>query len=61
MTLSAPGDGKGPIGDVCFSLLRVLGARGIEATLKSTLTTQEEEGLKRSAEILRKAAQAIAQ
>jgi len=61
VTLSAPGDGKGPIGDVCFSLLRVLGARGIEATLKSTLTTQEEEGLKRSADILRKAAQAIAQ
>jgi L-lactate dehydrogenase len=59
-TLSAPGDGKGPIGDVCFSLLRVLGARGIEATLKSTLTTEEEEGLKRSADIMRKAAQAVA-
>jgi L-lactate dehydrogenase len=61
VTLSAPGDGKGPIGDVCFSLLRVLGARGIETTLKSTLTTEEEEGLKRSADILRKAAQGIAQ
>ena len=61
VTLSAPGDGRGPIGDVCFSLLRVLGARGIEATLKSTLTTQEEEGLRRSADILRKATQAISQ
>ena len=59
VTLSAPGDGKGPIGDVCFSLLRVLGSRGIEATLQSSLTAQEEAALKRSAEIMREASRAI--
>ena len=59
VTLSAPGDGKGPMGDVCFSLLRVLGSREIEATLQSSLTPQEEAALKRSAEILRKASGAI--
>lgn len=60
VTLSAPGDGNGPTGDVCFSLLRVLGAGGIEATLQSTLTAQEE-ALKRSAEVLRGATKAISQ
>lgn len=59
LTLSAPGDGKGPTGDVCLSLLRVLGARGIEATLQSSLTAQEETALKHSAEILREATKAI--
>jgi L-lactate dehydrogenase len=61
LTLSAPGDGKGPTGDVCLSLLRVLGSRGIEATLHSSLTMQEEAALKRSAEILREASRAILQ
>ena len=59
LTLSAPGDGKGPTGDVCFSLLRVLGSRGIEATLQSSLSTQEEPALERSAEFLREAIRAI--
>jgi L-lactate dehydrogenase len=59
LTLSAPGDGGGPTGDVCFSLLRVLGSRGIEATLQSSLTTHEEAALRRSAEILREATRAI--
>ncbi|MBV8193352.1 MAG: L-lactate dehydrogenase [Alphaproteobacteria bacterium] len=55
-TLSAPGDGTGPTGDVCLSLLRVLGARGIEATLQSTLTAGEEAALRHSADVLREAA-----
>jgi len=59
VTLSAPGDGKSPLGDVCFSLVRVLGSRGIEATLQSSLTAQEEELLTRSAEVLREATRAI--
>jgi len=59
VTLSAPGDGKGANGDVCFSLLRVLGARGIEATLQSTLTGEEDAALNRSAEILREATKAL--
>ena len=59
LTLSAPGDGKGPTGDLCLSLLRVLGSRGVEATLQSALTTQEEAALKHSAEILREATRAI--
>ncbi len=59
LTLSAPGDETGPTGEVCLSLLRVLGAGGIEATLQSPLTHEEEAALKRSAETLREAARAI--
>jgi L-lactate dehydrogenase len=61
LTLSAPGDGKGPTGDVCLSLLRVLRGRGIEATLQSSLTKEEEAALKRSADILREAAKEVLQ
>ena len=53
LTVSAPGDGKGPIGDVCLSLPCVLGARGVEAVLLPTLTSEEEAALKRSAQVLR--------
>lgn len=59
VTLSAPGDGTGPTGDACLSLLRVLGARGIEATLHSSLNAEEEAALKRSAEVLREASKGI--
>jgi L-lactate dehydrogenase len=59
LTLSAPGDAAGPTGEACLSLLRVLGSRGIEATLQSSLTTEEEAALKRSAEILEGARRAI--
>jgi len=41
---------------VSLSLPRVLKAKGIEATIQPTLSNEEEEALKRSAEILRKAA-----
>jgi len=61
LTLSAPGTGKGPTGDVCLSLPCVLGAGGVEAVLQPTLTGEEEAALRRSAEILRKAAEAISQ
>ncbi|MBV8443177.1 MAG: hypothetical protein JO312_21905, partial [Hyphomicrobiales bacterium] len=61
VTLSAPGDGNGPTGDVCCSLLRVLGAGGIEATLKSILTAEEEAALKRSADVLREATRTVLQ
>ena len=56
---SDSGDESGPSGDVCFSLLRVLGSRGIEATVQATLTPQEEEALKHSAGVLREASRAM--
>ncbi|MBV9286417.1 MAG: L-lactate dehydrogenase [Hyphomicrobiales bacterium] len=59
LTLSVPGDGKGPTGDVCLSLPCVLGARGVEAVLHPPLTSEEEAALKRSAQILREAGQAV--
>jgi L-lactate dehydrogenase len=55
LTLSAPGDGNGPTGHACLSLPRVLGSRGIEATLQPSLSADEAEALKRSAQILREA------
>ena len=55
LTLSAPGNGKVQTGGVCLSLPCVLGARGVEAVLWPTLTSEEEAALKRSAQILREA------
>ncbi|MBV8594025.1 MAG: L-lactate dehydrogenase [Caulobacteraceae bacterium] len=55
LTLSCPGDGNGVCGDVCLSLLRVLGSRGIEATLQPSLSADEEAALRRSAQTLRDA------
>ncbi|MBV8231793.1 MAG: L-lactate dehydrogenase [Planctomycetaceae bacterium] len=60
-TLSAPGTGETPFGDVCFSLPRVLGSRGVVATLHPVLSTEEEEAMKRSALVLQKASQALAE
>ena len=59
LTLSAPGDGNGVTGDVCLSLPRILGARGIEATRWPTLSAQEEAALRRSAEVLREAGRSV--
>jgi L-lactate dehydrogenase len=59
LTLTAPGHAKCITGEVCLSLPRVLGAGGVEATLEPSLTGDEEAALKRSAEILREAAEAV--
>ncbi len=59
LTLSTPGDGEEPTGDVCLSLPCVLGARGVEAVLRPPLTAEEEAALRRSAEILREATRGI--
>lgn len=60
-TLSAPGTGDGPFGDVCLSLPRVLGARGVVSTHQPALAAEEKEALNRSARVLREASQALAQ
>ena len=59
LTLTAPGDEKSVTGEVCLSLPRILGSKGIEATLRPSLTAEEEGALQRSAEILREATKAI--
>jgi len=58
-TLSAPGTGEAPFGNACFSLPRVLGSRGVVATLHPVLSAEEEEALKRSALVLQQASQAL--
>ena len=60
LTLSAPGDERCPTGEVCLSLPRVLGTRGIEATLRPVLSADEDAALRRSARILEDAARGIA-
>ena len=59
LTLTAPGHAKSMTGEVCLSLPRILGAGGVEATLEPSLTADEEAALKRSAQILREAAEAV--
>jgi L-lactate dehydrogenase len=59
LTLSMPGDGLPPTGEVCLSLPCVLGARGVEAVLRPPLAPDEEAALRRSADILREAGQGI--
>jgi L-lactate dehydrogenase len=59
LTLTAPGHAKCITGEVCLSLPRVLGAGGVEATLEPSLTADEEAALKRSAQILREATEAV--
>ena len=44
------------INGVSLSLPRVLKAKGIETTIQPMLSNEEEEALKRSADILREAA-----
>src|SRR5208283_5201768 len=59
LTLSTPGDGKEPTGEVCLSLPCVLGARGVEAVLRPPLSAEEEAALRRSAQILREATEGL--
>jgi len=59
LTLTAPGDEKSMTGEVCLSLPRILGSKGIEATLRPSLTAEEEAALQRSAQILQEATKAI--
>jgi L-lactate dehydrogenase len=44
---------------VALSLPRILGARGVEATLYPRLNEEERQALRRSAEILKGAASAL--
>jgi len=60
MTLSAPAPELDHVGDACFSLPRVLGARGIQTTLHPPLSEEEHLAIRRSARILREAASTIA-
>ena len=59
LTLTAPGSAKCMTGDVCLSLPRILGAGGVEATLEPSLAPDETAALKRSAQILREATEAV--
>jgi L-lactate dehydrogenase len=59
LTLTAPSNAKWMTGEVCLSLPRILGAGGVEATLEPLLTADEEAALKRSAQILREATEAV--
>jgi L-lactate dehydrogenase len=59
LTLSAPVEGWGTLDGSCFSLPRVLGAKGIEATLRPALSEDEEAALQHSARLLRQAADSI--
>ena len=60
-TVSAPATGETSFGDVCFSLPRVIGSRGVVTTLQPALSVDEKEALKRSAQVLREASQALAE
>jgi malate/lactate dehydrogenase len=57
--LSAPGPGQTPFGNGCFSQPRVLGSGGVVATLQPALSTEENEAMKQSAQVLQKARQAL--
>lgn len=59
LTLTAPGHPGALTGEVCLSLPRILGASGVEATLEPSLTAEEEAALKRSAAMLREAAERV--
>ena len=59
-TVSTPGTGEMAFGNVCFSLPRVLGSRGVVATLRPALSTEKEEAMNRSAVVLQKASEALA-
>ena len=55
LSVSGLVDGHYGISDVCISLPRVVGSGGIEATLPLTLTPDEEQALRASAEVVRQA------
>ena len=56
LTLSAPIPGFEEFEGVCLSLPRVLGARGIKATLRPELSPEETVAIRQSAQILKEAA-----
>jgi L-lactate dehydrogenase len=60
MTISARPAGYAEWKDVCFSLPRVLGSKGVEATLYPVLDASETEAIQRSAQILDDAAKQLA-
>ncbi|MFI5225940.1 MAG: L-lactate dehydrogenase, partial [Candidatus Limnocylindrales bacterium] len=43
------------LGEVCLSLPSIVGARGVEEVLQLHLDAEEEQGLRRSAEVVREA------
>ena len=59
-TLSSPPVAEMPDGNACFSLPRVIGSKGIVATLHPALSREEGVALKRSAQVLNQAVQANA-
>jgi L-lactate dehydrogenase len=60
LTLSAPLEGWDTLDGTCLSLPRIVGARGIEATLRPDLCKEEEAALLQSAKILQEAGNALA-
>jgi L-lactate dehydrogenase len=56
MTLSSLTMDVEGVDEVCLSLPRVLGGRGIEAELRPALSDEEHEALRKSAELLKEAA-----
>lgn len=59
LTLSGPSTAMEGMAGVSFSLPRVLGAEGVRVELRPRLSADEQEALRRSAEILRQAAQEL--
>jgi L-lactate dehydrogenase len=59
LTLSAPTLGLLNLEGACLSLPRVLGSKGIEATLQPVLSPEEHQSLRTSAGIIREAASKI--
>ncbi len=48
------------LGEVCLSLPSIVGARGVEEVLELRLSASEEQGLRRSAEVVREAQDEVA-
>jgi L-lactate dehydrogenase len=59
LTLSSPGTAIAGLAGVSLSLPRVLGAQGVGIELRPRLSPGEQDALRRSAEILRQAAQKL--
>ncbi|MBB5235771.1 L-lactate dehydrogenase [Deinococcus budaensis] len=57
LTISAPTADYG----VCLSLPRIVGGRGVEATLAPSLTAEEQAALEASADVLRETGQRLAE
>lgn len=59
LTLSAPCQGNALMSGICLSLPRILGSRGVGATLHPSLSIAEEAALNQSARILQEATKTI--